>query len=257
VSFNKARNKTDEPVWSPETLRDPHGQDDKARKVQRMFDAIARRYDLANTIISFGQAGLWRKRLIRMVRESSPSPGRILDLCCGTGAMTTLLLKAFPQARTVGADFSRNMVKIARKKRQDCPARYVCGDGLTLPFESDTFDMVTCVFGLRNYQSLETGLKEIQRTLRNGGMLAVLEFQPPSVRGFRSIFHFYFKRILPLLGDLVSGGGKIGAYEYLPQSVDRWYDIQTVLKMMRDCGLKELRVRKMCFGSVWAIVAEK
>jgi demethylmenaquinone methyltransferase/2-methoxy-6-polyprenyl-1,4-benzoquinol methylase len=247
----------DRKIWTAETLRDPHAQADKADKVRRTFDAIADRYDLANTLISFGLAFSWRKRLVRMIREQKIQPGRILDLCCGTGAMMNLLSSAFPTADLIGTDFSFNMLTQARKKRLGRDGHYVSGDGMALPFGDEGFDAVSCVFGLRNYESLETGLNEIHRVLRKNGLLAILDFQMPHSRCFGPLFRFYFQRILPILASAVADKQKIGAYEYLPESVHRWYDIKRILEFMSNCGLRPVQVRSMCFGSVWAVVAVK
>jgi demethylmenaquinone methyltransferase/2-methoxy-6-polyprenyl-1,4-benzoquinol methylase len=254
---SKCRNLPDVKLWTAETLHDPHSLPDKGLRVQRTFDAIAGRYDLVNAIISFGRAGHWRKILADRMAEQFSDPGSILDLCCGTGAMFSPLASRFPQARLIGADFSTAMLfKAAKKKGYHCPG-LICSDGMQLPFADNSFDMVSCVFGLRNFESLPKGLNEICRILRQKGMLAVLDFQLPHGGIAASLFRFYFERILPRVASAVSGKRKIGAYDYLPQSVHHWYDIHQVLDLVKTCGLRPVRIQSMCFGSVWAILAEK
>ncbi len=238
--------------WSREELKDPHGREDKAQKVQTMFNAIAERYDLANTVISFGQAGGWRKKLVQMIQDRGGKPERVLDLCCGTGDMMKLMAEEFSSAKIYGADFA---VKMLRRIKTE----FSClgADAMQMPFSGEAFDLVTCAFGLRNFQNLETGLQEIHRVLRPGGMLGVLEFQPPEGRWGGFFFNLYFNRILPILGDLVTGGDGTRAYEYLPRSVSSWYGGNFLIELMMKNGFKEIQVRKRCFGAVWAMTAKK
>lgn len=248
-------------LWTVESLRDPHRQVDKAKRVQAMFDAISRRYDLANTLISFGQDQRWRKKLVRMIAERDTLPERILDLCCGTGSMMKPLKRQFPQAKILGADFSVRMLHYLRKSfvkdSEVKPVICLAADALAMPFADNSFGLLTCTFGLRNFQSLETGLLEIYRILRPGGILAVLEFQPPRVRVMGILFNFYFNHILPLIGSLVTGAARSGAYKYLPQSVRSWYDGNDFIKLMEATGFKNIRVCNICFGAVWAVTSEK
>jgi len=246
-------NKEEEKLWSPEELVCPHEQADKGQKVQAMFNAIARRYDLANSVISFGQAGRWRKALADMiVSDPQIDPRVILDLGCGTGAMMDVLSRKFPQARVHGADFAVQMLQQVEKTRP-C----VAADAMRLPFCENSFDLITCTFGVRNFQSLETGMREIYRVLRPGGLFAVLEFQPPANRILGPLFNIYFHRILPLLGSAVTLSFRTRAYRYLPQSVKSWYNGNLVLKLMQESGFRRVRVRTLCLGVVWAFTAVK
>lgn len=245
--------------WSNEELKDPHGREDKAQKVQAMFNAIARRYDLANTVISFGQAGGWRKTLAKMIRERPGRPERVLDLCCGTGDMMKLMARVFPGAKIFGADFAVKMLERIKWKSKSKSKRFPCvaADALQMPFAHGQFDLVTCTFGLRNFQTLETGLQEIHRVLRPGGTLAVLEFQPPVGRLGGFFFNLYFHRILPILGTLVTASRKTGAYEYLPRSVSSWYGGNFLIELMAKKGFHDIQVQTLCFGTVWAVTAKK
>jgi demethylmenaquinone methyltransferase / 2-methoxy-6-polyprenyl-1,4-benzoquinol methylase len=244
-------------IWQRSDLADPHSQEDKADRVRQMFDAIADRYDLANTVISFGMARGWRRTLANMLRRVSPSPQAILDLACGTGDMIRELIGVFPQTRMTGIDFSEKMLHLAKKKISAQTSSLCCGDAMKLPIAANRFDAITCVFGLRNFQSLTQGLAEIVRTLKLGGHLAVLEFQPPGNGFFAFFFNFYFERILPRIGSRITHAGPSRAYEYLHRSVKCWHDGNFVLKLLQEQGLRVVEVRKMCFGCVWAIVAVK
>jgi demethylmenaquinone methyltransferase / 2-methoxy-6-polyprenyl-1,4-benzoquinol methylase len=241
--------------WSNEELKDPHGREDKALKVQAMFNAIAGRYDLANTVISFGRAGGWRKNLLRMIRTQTGRPECILDLCCGTGDMMKLMARDYPWAKIYGADFAIKMLERIKNKSKKFSC--VAADALQMPFLDGQFDLITCTFGLRNFQTLETGLQEIHRVLRPGGVLAVLEFQPPQGRLDGFFFNLYFHRILPILGALVTASRKTRAYEYLPRSVSSWYGGNFLIELMAKNGFQDIQVQTLCFGTVWAVTAKK
>lgn len=241
-----------EPIWTAAALQDPHGQTDKAQRVRAMFNAIARRYDRANAVISFGQAGRWRRALVGMVRDRGVRPRRILDVCCGTGDMTELFADAFPGATILGVDFAEKMLRAARGK----PA-CVAGDAMSLPVTDSAFDLVSCTFGVRNFQSLEAGLREMYRVLRPGGVLGVLEFQPPKGAVTGALFSLYFNRVLPVLGSWVTGSRGTGAYTYLPRSVQCWYDGKFLIELMTVIGWREIVVRPLCLGAVWAVTARK
>jgi demethylmenaquinone methyltransferase/2-methoxy-6-polyprenyl-1,4-benzoquinol methylase len=244
-------------IWQRDDLADPHSREGKARRVQQMFDTIADRYDLANTMISFGMAHCWRRTLAQMLRRVSLSPQAILDLACGTGDMMRELIGVFPQTRVMGIDFSQKMLRLAKKKISVQTAGFCCGDAMKLPLSANRLDAVTCVFGLRNFESLVQTLGEIVRTLKPGGHLAILEFQPPENQFFAFFFNLYFERIMPRIGSLVTHAGPSHAYEYLHRSVKCWHDGNFVLKLFQEQGLRVVEVRKMCFGCVWAIVAVK
>ncbi len=238
-------------IWSKQELEDPHRAADKARKVQAMFNAIAYRYDLANTVISFGQAGRWRRCLADMAAKTADIH-TILDLCCGTGAMMDVLSRRFPRAGIFGVDFAVEMLR-ASGQRHPCAA----ADALHLPFPDGRFDLLSCVFGLRNLESLECGLREIHRVLRPGGTVAVLEFQTPKSGVLRPFFNAYFQHVLPVIGSLSTFSFRLGAYEYLPRSVKSWYDGDFLIKLFQTTGFARVCVRKLCLGAVWAVTAVK
>jgi demethylmenaquinone methyltransferase/2-methoxy-6-polyprenyl-1,4-benzoquinol methylase len=197
-----------------------------------MFDAIAPRYDLLNHLLSAGIDRLWWRRTARALRPILARPEAVvLDLCCGTGDMTLALDKLRPQpqltthnlqlttAPILALDFSRNMLALAQPKFAGRNIHAIEADALHLPFADASIDLVTCAFGFRNLASYPEGLAELYRVLRPAGQIAILDFnQPTGLMG--ALYSLYFKRVLPLLGRLISHDP--AAYTYLPESVARF-----------------------------------
>lgn len=212
-----------------------------------MFAGIAGRYDLLNHLLSGNVDKLWRRRVARSLQSSLIEGAHVLDVACGTGDLSLVLARA-GAAQVVGLDFCRPMLEIARRKAE-ADTRvipFVEGDALRLPFADETFDAATIAFGLRNLAGVSDGLKELRRILRPGGRLAVLEFSSPVVPGFRALFRFYFARVLPRIGGLVSG--ERGAYEYLPDSVSRFPDQKRLAALMREAGFENVSYRNLTGG---------
>jgi demethylmenaquinone methyltransferase/2-methoxy-6-polyprenyl-1,4-benzoquinol methylase len=212
-----------------------------------MFARIAGRYDLLNHLLSGNVDKGWRRLVARTLQPSLAEGARVLDVACGTGELSLVLARA-GAARVVGLDFCRPMLEIARRKAVGGSHRlpFVEGDALRLPFADESFDVVTIAFGLRNLAGVEDGLRELRRVLRPGGRLAVLEFSSPVVPGFRALFRFYFTRVLPRVGGLVSGSRV--AYEYLPDSVSRFPDQKRLAALMREAGFEEVEYRNLTGG---------
>lgn len=215
-----------------------------------MFAAIAGRYDLLNHLLSGNTDKRWRRLVAYSLRDSLVEDARALDVACGTGDLSNALAEV-GHARVTGVDFCRPMLEIAAQKnaeaRRDAKRiAYVEGDAMRLPFADASFDVVTIAFGLRNLAGVEEGLRELRRVLRPGGRIAVLEFSRPVVPGFRALFQFYFTRVLPRLGGLISGSR--GAYEYLPDSVSRFPDQRRLAAMMREVGFEGVEYRNLTGG---------
>lgn len=216
----------------PQIAPDPKTRPGNA--VADMFGAIAGTYDLLNHLLSLNVDRYWRRLAVDAL-----SPARedvYLDLCTGTGDLALALLKR-RQTRVVGADFSGPMLGIARKKahRDGYDLPLARADALALPFPAETFDGVMVAFGVRNFQDLDQGLREMARVLKPGGKVAILEFSSPGRSVFGAFYSFYFRRILPLVGRLVSG--KSGPYTYLPATVEDFPDAPALAARLEAAGL--------------------
>ena len=212
-----------------------------------MFAGIADRYDLLNHLLSGNTDRRWRRLVVNRLRHSLGEGTRALDVACGTGDLS-LALAEVGQARITGLDFCRPMLEIAVRKANAAALQvpFVEGDALELPFDDSSFDVVTIAFGLRNLASIEEGLRELRRVLKPGGRVAVLEFSRPVVPGFRALFQFYFERVLPLIGGIVSGSR--GAYRYLPDSVSRFPDQERLAGMIREAGFEGVEYENLTGG---------
>ena len=211
-----------------------------------MFGRVAPRYDLANHLLSFGIDRWWRNRVVKLV---SPvlrrDAARVLDLCCGTGDLMVALSRARGKS-VMGSDFCRPMLQAAAAKDRRSPL--IEADALHLPFQTASLDLITVAFGFRNFANYDEGLKELRRVLRQGGLLAVLEFSTPPNAALRGLYQFYSGRILPRIGGLISGSPE--AYRYLPDSVRKFPGAGELADRMREAGFREVRFERMTFGIV-------
>jgi demethylmenaquinone methyltransferase / 2-methoxy-6-polyprenyl-1,4-benzoquinol methylase len=201
-----------------------------------MFDRIAGRYDLLNTIMSARMHHRWRERTVELA--SPPSAGRALDVCCGTGDLAlTLKRRMGPKAEVVGIDFSDQMLDLARQKsaRQALEVSYEAGNALELPYPDASFDVATVGFGIRNLVDLQRGVREMARVVRPGGRVAILEITTPRRPPLSWFYSIWFFRIVPLLGVLTRDRQ---AYSYLPDSVRRFPTAPALADQMQDAGLR-------------------
>ncbi len=222
----------------------------KGERVRAMFSEIAPTYDLLNRVLSFGVDRRWRAEAARTVLEPfiSAQRVRVLDVASGTGDLTFAIKRARPDAEVVGADFAEPMLELARSKaaKQGLDVTFIAADGTDLPFEDAQFDAVTIAYGLRNFADPDAGLREFRRVLKPGGRLAVLEFPPPPKGAFGSLFRFYFRRLLPQLGGLISG--KRSAYAYLPESVFAFFEPEVLEERLTAAGFGRVTHRLQTFG---------
>lgn len=228
----------------------PAAGPDKARFVGEMFSRIAPRYDLMNSLMTLGMHHAWRRQV---ARQTIPSPeGPMLDLATGTGDLALALGEVHPHRVIVAADFAIGMLREAHGKLRGVePAsrvRLVAADALQLPFESRTFACVSSAFLLRNLADLTQGLAEMRRVTRPGGRVVALEITQARLPGFGPLFRFYFHRVVPRLGRLVSGDRE--AYTYLPQSVDRFLRPEELTRAMQEAGLRGVTHRATALGTI-------
>jgi demethylmenaquinone methyltransferase/2-methoxy-6-polyprenyl-1,4-benzoquinol methylase len=253
---------------SPQGARDER---EAAAWVRGMFARVARRYDVTNHLLSFNIDRLWRARTVRRVRPILERPGaRVLDICCGTGDLTLALARECPTpasgracpaptprpphpphpcrgearlALVFGSDFCHPMLVAARGKGAACLFE---SDALRLPLRDASLDLVTVAFGFRNLANYGAGLAEMRRVLRPSGMAAILEFSEPFNPIFAALYHFYSRRILPLVGGALSGSRD--AYTYLPESVRKFPSAEALAEQMRRAGFSEVRYERFTGG---------
>ncbi|MCA1927265.1 MAG: bifunctional demethylmenaquinone methyltransferase/2-methoxy-6-polyprenyl-1,4-benzoquinol methylase UbiE [Calditerrivibrio sp.] len=225
--------------------------EEKSKQIQNMFNNIAPKYDFLNRLLSFRRDVYWRKKSISLMNISGDI--KILDLACGTGDMTVELKQNYPDSEIVDSDFSINMLNIAKQKVGDTPL--IAGDAHYLPFKNNSFDRIMIAFGFRNVTNKPLGLSEMYRILKPNGILCILEFSQPDGKFFSSVYRFYFTRILPAIGGVVSGNRK--AYEYLPDSVYNFPKKNEYRKMILDAGFKDVNFNFMTFGICNAAICTK
>ena len=222
----------------PESLAKEEGP--AGDRVRSAFSQIAPRYDLLNHLLSLNVDRGWRRRAVDALDVgSSPVTSRILDTCAGTFDMS-LELATRPEfsGTVIALDFAFPMLAAGRGKLADTAVRAVCGDSLRLPFPERSFDSVMVAFGIRNLEDRDLGLRELHRVLKPGGVLVVLEFSTPPNPLFRPFYLFYFRRLLPLIGRIVSGHS--WAYSYLPASVQSFPDPDSLAGRIRGAGFEEV-----------------
>lgn len=217
-------------------------------EVEQMFDSIARHYDFLNHFLSLGTDRWWRRRAINTIGKQI-QPVRILDVATGTGDLAIASLRLNP-VRVTGIDISEGMLDLGRKKimerHLDDRIELLKGDSEAINFADETFDVVMVAFGVRNFEHTQKGLSEMFRVLRPRGMIMILEFSKPTLFPFKQLYYFYFTRILPWIGRMVSGDSR--AYTYLPESVMSFSDNESFLILMREVGFVCEKQKKLSGG---------
>jgi demethylmenaquinone methyltransferase/2-methoxy-6-polyprenyl-1,4-benzoquinol methylase len=220
----------------------------KKEQVAAMFNAISPKYDALNRILSAGIDQSWRRKTLREIRATGAL--KLLDVATGTADLALALAKGIPGSKVVGVDISSGMLEVGRSKVRakdlEGRVRLDLGDGEQLPYEESSFGAVTVAFGVRNFENLEQGLRDMRRVLEPGGTLAVLEFSQPTAWPLRSLYLFYFKNILPRIGRMVSKDAS--AYTYLPNSVQAFPYGEAFAAKLREAGFQSVRVRPLTFG---------
>jgi demethylmenaquinone methyltransferase / 2-methoxy-6-polyprenyl-1,4-benzoquinol methylase len=219
----------------------------KKEQVARMFDNISHRYDFLNHFLSLGIDKIWRKKAIKYLEAGKPKI--ILDVATGTGDFAIQALSLHPE-KIYGIDISEGMLQVGKTKIKDRnltdQIELRQADSENIPFEENKFDAVTVAFGVRNFENLEKGLREIFRVLKPGGQLVVLEFSHPRAFPMKQAYSFYFKVILPQVGRFVSSDKS--AYTYLPESVEAFPDGANFLRILETVGFKNTQCKALTFG---------
>ncbi|MBB6674145.1 demethylmenaquinone methyltransferase [Cohnella nanjingensis] len=223
------------------------GAESKHSHVHDVFESIAPKYDMMNDILSFRRHKAWRSFTMK---KMDVKPGQVsLDLCCGTCDWTIALAKA-SGGRTVGLDFSANMLNMGQVKVDrlglSSQIELVQGDAMDLPFPDNTFDYVTIGFGLRNVPDIAQVLREMKRVVKPGGKVVCLELSKPSWQPFKGLYYFYFEKLLPLLGKWLVR--KYEQYRWLPESLAVFPDLAALAEMFRGVGLRNVRAYPLTGG---------
>jgi demethylmenaquinone methyltransferase/2-methoxy-6-polyprenyl-1,4-benzoquinol methylase len=228
----------------------------KKNQVEEMFDNISPKYDLLNHVLSANIDKLWRRKAIKMLKPYQPE--LILDVATGTAdfAIAATRIKG---AKVVGLDISEGMLQVGRIKVEKNgltnSIELIKADSESLPFASNKFDAAIVGFGVRNFETLKTGLSEIKRVLKPGGVFFVLEFSKPKKQPYKILYQFYFTKILPFIGKIVSKHSN--AYTYLPESVNEFPDGENFLTILADVGFVKNKYFLQTFGIATIYEAHK
>lgn len=228
----------------------------KKQQVEQMFDHIAPKYDFLNHFLSLGIDRLWRKTAIRIL--SGYKSDYILDVATGTGDFAIAASKLKP-VKIVGYDISAQMLNVGKSKVKrlglDQMIEFQKGDSEAMPFGTEQFDAITVAFGVRNFENLANGLNEFYRVLKADGVVIILEFSKPKHCPMKQLYLFYFFRILPFIGRMVSKDSS--AYSYLPESVMAFPDDQKFLSILQNAGFLRSKQKRLSFGIATIYIAQK
>jgi len=255
--------------------------DKSQNRIKKMFAEISALYDSVNHILSFNLDKKWRKEVARLCVNKSkggvtPPLLKVLDLCCGTGDQAIEIMKRLQKnSRIYCLDFTKEMLFLARKKFEELqnscrgevsssiikggvtpPLQFILGDGFFLPFADNQFDLVTVAFGLRNMDNVVSALKEMNRVIKRGGRLCILEFSNPENKIIKLVYHFCLEKIMAKIGNLITKS-KGKAYSYLFASINEWYKAEELREIMSQCGFKNVKIIKKSLGLVAIHIGEK
>jgi demethylmenaquinone methyltransferase / 2-methoxy-6-polyprenyl-1,4-benzoquinol methylase len=226
--------------------------DEKKKQVKKIFDSIAFRYDFLNHLLSFGTDFYWRKKALKLTKLNSDSI--LLDVACGTGDVA-IQAHEFGVNKIIGADYSFNMLKLFNVK-----AKWICGNCVqmvaeNMPIKNDSVTNISVAFGVRNFYNIQEGFNSFYRILKKSGKATIIEFRLPSNPLFKSLYKFYFKKILPIIGGAISGDNE--AYKYLPNSVEEFDEKIDMQELLTNSGFIKIERHNLTFGIVQVIIAEK
>ncbi|MBP6756244.1 MAG: bifunctional demethylmenaquinone methyltransferase/2-methoxy-6-polyprenyl-1,4-benzoquinol methylase UbiE [Bacteroidia bacterium] len=233
-----------------------NNSDSKKNQVAQMFDNIAFRYDFLNSLLSLGIHKGWRKKCIKLIAKKNPQ--YILDVATGTADFAIEALKLNP-TKVVGVDISEGMMKFGRVKIEKLKAQSKItlhyGDAETCDLADNSMDAITVGFGVRNFEHLEKGLINMNRILKPGGQICILEFSTPRKFPFKQFYKFYFKFVTPTLGKIFSKDAR--AYTYLPESIKVFPDNEHFVSILKNCGYVNASFESLNFGLAAIYLAEK
>ena len=225
---------------------------EKKSNVKRIFDSIAFRYDLLNHLLSFGLDFYWRKKALKLTSMTAKSV--LLDVACGTGDFA-IAAKKMCVENIFGADFSKNMLKLFSDKSNWIAGKTVQMVAEVMPLKNESVTNITVAFGVRNFYDIIEGFKSFREVLTPGGKATILEFRLPSNKLLKALYKFYFTRILPKVGGIISGDKE--AYEYLPSSVEEFDEKVNLLELLKAAGFESVERHILTFGTVQIIIATK
>ncbi len=235
-------------MYEQEKIKPYEGQGDKGKLVEEMFDNIAPTYDTLNHRLSWDIDKGWRRKAIKRLAPFHPK--KMLDIATGTGDFAILAAKMLHPEQLIGADISEGMMEIGRQKVADEHLEDVISfkkeDCLNLSFEDNTFDAVTAAFGIRNFQSLDQGLKEMCRVLKKGGHLCIVELTTPVSFPMKQLFHIYSHTVLPIYGKLISKDQS--AYNYLTATIEAFPQGELMMEVLKKAGFSQAEFKRLTFG---------
>ena len=235
-------------MYEQEKIKPYGGEGDKGKLVEEMFDNIAPTYDTLNHRLSWDIDKGWRKKAIKQLAPYKPK--RILDIATGTGDFAILSAQMLQPSQLIGADISEGMMNIGREKvgkmKLDHIISFQKEDCLNLTFEDESFDAITAAFGIRNFQDLDKGLKEMCRVLKKSGHLSIVELSQPVSFPMHQLFKVYSHTILPLYGKLISKDQS--AYNYLTATIEAFPQGETMVEVLKKAGFTEAKFKRLTFG---------
>lgn len=244
-------------MYKQETIKPYDGEGDKEQLVETMFDNIAPTYDTLNHRLSWDIDRYWRRKAIEALLPHKPK--MMLDVATGTGDFAILAAEMLRPEKLIGIDISEGMMQVGRKKVKekglDDVISFAKEDCLRLSYENDTFDAVTAAFGIRNFQDLEKGLREMYRVLKDGGMLCIIELTSPVRFPMKQLFHLYSHSVLPVYGKIISKDSS--AYSYLTRTIEAFPQGETMKEVLRRVGFSEASFQRLTFGICTMYLAKK
>ena len=243
-------------MYGQEVIK-PYGEGEKAKQVEEMFDNIAPSYDKLNHRLSWNIDKGWRRKAIRQLAPFKPKT--LLDIATGTGDFAILAAEMLHPQKLVGADISEGMMEIGKKKVREKGLQDIISfdkeDCLHLSYQDETFDAVTAAFGIRNFADLDSGLHEMQRVLRKGGHLSIVELTSPVSFPMKQLFHVYSHTVLPVYGRLISKD--TSAYSYLTKTIEAFPQGEQMVEILHKAGFSEASFKRLTFGICTMYFARK